>query len=240
MIGGVTVDLRGRTTLPGLWAAGEVTSSGLHGANRLASNSLLEGLVYGARVAEDIVAELDERGTRGRSKCRPFARPKSRDGHARIDLDDLRESLRALMWRRVGITRDAAGLKEAAEQVDHWGRYILPLEFDDIAGWTMQNMLIVARLMIAAAASREESRGVHYPPRLSRSQPGTLAPSKLELRERRRDDGRQRSWRWLRPRDWLASGVRVKSPFAPRKGVFSRSEGRQGDPVGIDPARTEM
>ena len=62
MIGGVTVDSHGRTTLPGLWAAGEVTSSGLHGANRLASNSLLEGLVYGARVAEDIVAELDRAG----------------------------------------------------------------------------------------------------------------------------------------------------------------------------------
>ena len=58
MIGGVTVDLDGRTTLPGLWAAGEVTSSGLHGANRLASNSLLEGLVYGARAAEDIAASL--------------------------------------------------------------------------------------------------------------------------------------------------------------------------------------
>ena len=61
MIGGVTVDSHGRTTLPGLWAAGEVTSSGLHGANRLASNSLLEGLVYRRAGAEDIVAELDAR-----------------------------------------------------------------------------------------------------------------------------------------------------------------------------------
>ena len=58
MIGGVTIDHDGRTTLPGLWAAGEVTSSGLHGANRLASNSLLEGLVHGARAAEDIAAAL--------------------------------------------------------------------------------------------------------------------------------------------------------------------------------------
>ena len=66
------------------------------------------------------------------------------------------------MWRRMGITRDAAGLAEAADQVDRWGRYILPLEFDDPTGWTLQNMLIVARLMIAAAAEREESRGVHF------------------------------------------------------------------------------
>ena len=161
MIGGVTVDDHGRTTLPGLWAAGEVTSSGLHGANRLASNSLLEGLVYGARAAEDIVAGLDETGPRP-LEVAPVSAPTYTDGQARIDLGDLRESLRALLWRRLGITRDAAGLSEAAARVDHWGRYILPLEFDDPTGWTMQNMLIVARLMITAATDRRESRGVHF------------------------------------------------------------------------------
>jgi L-aspartate oxidase len=161
MIGGVTIDLHGRTTLPGLWAAGEVSSSGLHGANRLASNSLLEGLVYGARVADDVIEQLNAAGPRS-LEVPPVVVPSIPDEQARIDLGDLRESLRSLFWRRVGITRDGAGLKEAAERVDHWGRYILPLEFDDTAGWTMQNMLIVARLMIAAAALREESRGVHF------------------------------------------------------------------------------
>ncbi len=161
LIGGVTVDDHGRTTLPGLWAAGEVTSSGLHGANRLASNSLLEGLVYGARAAEDIVAGLDDAGPRP-LEVAPVSAPTRSDGQTRIDLGDLRESLRALLWRRLGITRDAAGLSEAAARVDHWGRYILPLEFDDPTGWTMQNMLIVARLMIVAAADRRESRGVHF------------------------------------------------------------------------------
>jgi L-aspartate oxidase len=161
MIGGVTVDTNGRSTLPGLWAAGEVTSSGLHGANRLASNSLLEGLVFGARAAEDIVALLDRAGPRG-LEVPPVGAPIAPDSQARIDLDDLIKSLRSLMWRRMGITRDAAGLKEAADQVDRWGRYILPLEFADPTGWTMQNMLIVARLMIASALEREESRGVHF------------------------------------------------------------------------------
>jgi L-aspartate oxidase len=80
---------------------------------------------------------------------------------ARIDLDDLLKSLRALMWRRMGITRDAAGLEDAAAQVDHWCRYVLPLVFDDPAGWAVQNMLITARLMISAASERKESRGVH-------------------------------------------------------------------------------
>jgi L-aspartate oxidase len=161
MIGGVTVDTHGRTSLPGLWAAGEVTSSGLHGANRLASNSLLEGLVYGARAAEDIVAHFDQAGPQP-LEVPPVSGPTRRSAQTGIDLDDLRKSLRALMWRLMGITRDADGLKDAAEQVDRWGRYILPLEFDDTPGWTMQNMLIVAHLMIAAASEREESRGVHF------------------------------------------------------------------------------
>ncbi len=62
----------------------------------------------------------------------------------------------------MGITRDGAGLAEAADRVDRWSRYIQPLEFDDPSGWTLQNMLLVARLMVAAAAQRRESRGVHY------------------------------------------------------------------------------
>ena len=162
MIGGVTVDGSGRSSLPGLWAAGEVSSSGLHGANRLASNSLLEGLVFGTRLAQDVVQELDRSGA-WHLEVPPIA-PEStavKDSRAPIDLDDLRKSLRALMWRRMGITRDRAGLEEAATQVDHWCRYILPHVFDDPAGWAMQNMLITARSMVAAAAERKESRGVH-------------------------------------------------------------------------------
>ena len=117
MIGGATVDELGRTSLPGLWAAGEVSSSGLHGANRLASNSLLEGLVYGARVAEDIAHALDEAGP-WQLEVPPImaaARP-SKDNRARIDLDDLRKSLRGLMWRQMGITpgrRRLAGRRRA-------------------------------------------------------------------------------------------------------------------------------
>jgi L-aspartate oxidase len=161
MIGGVTIDLKGRTTLPGLWAAGEVSSSGLHGANRLASNSLLEGLVYGARVADDMAAMLGGAGPHS-LEVPPVRVAPLHEDHARIDLGDLRESLRSLFWRRVGITRDEAGLTEAAESVEHWRRYIVPLEFDDIPGWTMQNMLSVGRLMICSALAREESRGVHF------------------------------------------------------------------------------
>ncbi|HMB04593.1 MAG TPA: L-aspartate oxidase, partial [Isosphaeraceae bacterium] len=160
MIGGLTIDQDGRTTVPGLWAAGEVTSSGLHGANRLASNSLLEGLVHGARAAEDIARLLDASGPHP-LEVPPIAPTVVRASHEPLDLADIRDSLRALMWRSVGITRDAHGLAEAADQVDFWCRYVLGHVFDVPAGWVMQNMLTVARLMIAAATAREESRGVH-------------------------------------------------------------------------------
>ena len=149
MVGGVTVDLDGKTTIPGLWAAGEVTSSGLHGANRLASNSLLEGLVHGARAAEDIVRHLA--GAANPLEVPPITASVPPILREPLDIADIRNSLRALMWRSVGITREAKGLAEAAEQVDRWCRYVLPPSFDDPAGWTLQNMLIVARLMIAAA-----------------------------------------------------------------------------------------
>ena len=160
-MGGATVDLEGRTTLPGLWAAGEVSSSGLHGANRLASNSLLEGLVFGARAAEDIAGLLQADPGPLRLEIPPLALPPPTPPREPLDLADIRNSLRALMWRKVGINREAAGLAEAAEQVDFWCRYALGQTFDDPAGWTLQNMLTVARLAISAAAAREESRGVH-------------------------------------------------------------------------------
>jgi L-aspartate oxidase len=161
MVGGVTIDDDGRTSLPGLWAAGEVSSSGLHGANRLASNSLLEGLVHGARAAEDIAQLLANAGP-NRLEVPPIAPEPGREtNRSPLNLGDIRDSLRALMWRSVGITRDRKGLTEAADQVDFWCRYALSHVFDSPTGWTLQNMLTVARLMIATATEREESRGVH-------------------------------------------------------------------------------
>jgi L-aspartate oxidase len=162
MMGGLTVDLQGRTTLNRLWAAGEVTSSGLHGANRLASNSLLEGLYYGVQVgrgaSEAALGIPDE-------FCVPqLESPPSREPVDQDDLNvlDLQNSLGAIMWRNVGIRRDAAGLDAAAAQVDFWDRYVSMREFHTVAGWELQNMLLVARLMIASARARHESRGVHY------------------------------------------------------------------------------
>ena len=167
MIGGVRIDDQGRTGVPGLFAAGEVTSSGLHGANRLASNSLLEGLVYGARAGEAAAADVLAEGSRGADEFRvpSIAEPRREvadDGDAGLDLADIRNSLRALMWRHVGVERSGDSLAEALATVEGWCRYVLPRQFADPQGWQLQNMLEVARLMIRGAICRVETRGVHF------------------------------------------------------------------------------
>jgi L-aspartate oxidase len=160
MIGGVTVDMQGHTTLPGLWAAGEVTSSGLHGANRLASNSLLEGLVFGAlcgRGAAEAAGQIPDRWT-----ALPLSSTfEPADGEG-LDIADITNSLRSLMVRNMGVIRERAGLEEAARDVAFWCRYALSREFAARPGWELQNLLTIARLMIDSALERAESRGVHF------------------------------------------------------------------------------
>jgi L-aspartate oxidase len=170
LIGGVSVDAQGRTSVPRLFAAGEVTSSGLHGANRLASNSLLEGLVYGARAGAAASAEARHEAEGGEDfRVPPLSnQPNRRTAHpdpepdGPLDLADIRNSLRSLMWRHVGVERTADTLAEALDAVEGWCRYVLPRQFADPQGWQLQNMLEVARLMIRGALLREETRGVHF------------------------------------------------------------------------------
>ncbi len=159
MIGGLTVDFDGRTTLPGLWAAGEVTSSGLHGANRLASNSLLEGLVYGAHAGQAAARAAET--MKDDFRAIPLENPVCPDPPEPLDVTDIRNSLKALMWRAAGVRRSGPMLEEARDQVEAWQRYVLPRQFKSTAGWELQNMLTVCGIVIAAALAREESRGVH-------------------------------------------------------------------------------
>jgi L-aspartate oxidase len=162
MIGGAVVDADGRTSIPGLWAAGEVTSSGLHGANRLASNSLLEGLVFGRSSGQG--AARDAATLTDTFSALPLSSdwPRSPGDDDELNLVDLRNSLGAEMWRDVGIRRVQSGLESAERQVEFWSRYVAAREFADPRGWELQNMLLVARLMIAGALARRESRGTHF------------------------------------------------------------------------------
>jgi len=142
-MGGVAVDERGRTSLPGLWAAGEVASSGLHGANRLASNSLLEAVVLGARAAADIAG----------ADIAP-AKPPAVQTTQAIPSPPARErELRALMSADVGVLRSGAGLSRALAAVARMER--------EAAAPGLRNMATAALLIAAAAFDRRESRGAH-------------------------------------------------------------------------------
>ncbi|HEX5715658.1 MAG TPA: L-aspartate oxidase [Thermoanaerobaculia bacterium] len=147
-MGGIAVDGQGRTSLAGLWACGEVSSTGVHGANRLASNSLLEALVFGSRVAEDLRAQSGRSFPSGR---RIPAMPAGTPQDAELQL-----AIRRTMWEKVGVVRDAQGLTSALDELE-----ALAKSRPQIAG-EARNILSMGRLVTAAALARRESRGGHY------------------------------------------------------------------------------
>jgi L-aspartate oxidase len=160
MIGGVETDTLGKSSIDNLYACGEAASTGLHGANRLGSNSLLEGLVFGKLAGA--AAGKDSKSGVDHLKYRRMKFPIPLSDRSRLDTDDVRNSLRALMWRNVGITRRGDRLEEAQEIIAFWQRYVMDKVFDTPYGWECQNMLTTAMLMAQAAAERKESRGVHF------------------------------------------------------------------------------
>jgi len=151
MMGGVVTDLAGRSSLPRLYACGEVSRTGVHGANRLASNSLLEGLVFAERVARDMVGiePLDRVPPKGRAWQAPALTDR---GAAQVIADEIRH----VMWDCAGIDRTAQGLRQCLETLDGI-RKRLPVGATEEA-----NMLDTSRLIAEAALLRKESRGGHY------------------------------------------------------------------------------
>jgi L-aspartate oxidase len=157
MIGGIATDLDGRTSIPGLYAAGEVAATGVHGANRLGSNSLLEGLVFGERVALQL-----RHPTRGGPK-RPartieLSLPPG-DGGAE-DTATL-DMIRTRLWEDVGIVRTPEGLRAALAAMEALGRDVEPSSKGTVPG-TVANAALTASLIARAALERTESRGAHY------------------------------------------------------------------------------
>ncbi|WP_263383479.1 L-aspartate oxidase [Granulicella arctica] len=158
LMGGVRTDVHGRTSLAGLYAAGEVACTGVHGANRLASNSLLEGLVFGALAADAMIHE--RRGSQQRSALEPESSPEGK-----IDVGDAYiaawiTELRNLMWLDAGLLRDAAGLRRAGE-----GLAALALRMPEALtrpAIEARNLHTVATVIVVSALAREESRGAHY------------------------------------------------------------------------------
>jgi L-aspartate oxidase len=145
-MGGIATDANGRTSLAGLWAAGEVASTGAHGANRLASNSLLEAAVYAARIAEDIG---------GQSLPATAAVAAALGTETAVDDAVRAQAMRKLMSSHVGVVRSGDGLRLAL-------RKIAELERDAARLPQLRNMATAALLITAAALRRTESRGGHY------------------------------------------------------------------------------
>jgi len=160
MVGGVKTDISAKTSIENLYACGEVASTGLHGANRLGSNSLLEGLVFG-KIAGQFVCEHKKKSG-FHIKHPPVKYQIAQSDRTRLDTADVRNSLQSLMWRNVGITRTAHLLGEAQERIKFWQRYVMDKVFDSQQGWECQNMLTVCLLIAQAAGERQESRGVHF------------------------------------------------------------------------------
>ncbi|MDN3297682.1 L-aspartate oxidase [Streptomyces ficellus] len=159
--GGVRTDLHGRTTVPGLYACGEVACTGVHGANRLASNSLLEGLVFAERIADDIAANAGRGGARAGAPA-PHPAPTA------LPLLDpaARARVQHVMTTGAGVLRSAASLAEAAERLEAIHGEAVNGDYKaaepGVESWETTNLLCVARVLVAAALRREETRGCHW------------------------------------------------------------------------------
>ena len=161
--GGGVVDLAARTDIPGLWAAGECTESGLHGANRLASNSLLECFVFGEAAAQDILARWDT--LEAPPAILPWDESRVTDSDEEVVIKQNWTEIRRFMWNYVGIVRTTKRLERAASRIE-----LLKREIEDYYGAfrvttdliELRNLLQSAELIVKSALHRKESRGLHY------------------------------------------------------------------------------
>ena len=155
MMGGVKTNLHGETSIEGLYACGEVACQGVHGANRLASNSLLDGLVFGGRIVERVAGSPAGPARRPEFSCRELEEAPP------LDVGDLRRRLKRVMSRHVGPVRDARGLEEALSFFAQWS-FLEKHQAAGVEEMELRNMLLVGQLVAQAALLRTESRGGHY------------------------------------------------------------------------------
>ena len=165
MCGGVTSDLHGRTSLPGLWVIGETACTGLHGANRLASNSLLEGLVFARRAALKLQTTIAELRQRPQPHVPDWETGSAAPSDEAVIVSHNWDEIRRAMWSYVGIVRSDSRLRRAARRValleeeirEYYWKHLVTRD-----SLELRNIQTVAELIIASAASRRESRGLHY------------------------------------------------------------------------------
>ncbi|MBW7858603.1 MAG: FAD-binding protein, partial [Leptonema sp. (in: Bacteria)] len=179
MCGGIETDIYGRTRLKGLYAAGEVASTGVHGGNRLASNSLLEGLVFGSRIVEDIKKSTVSADNSNQSlpKVKPWNKEGLENPEEWILVQHNYAEIQKIMWNYVGIVRSNLRLDRALRRInllydevmDFYKRTVIQNKILEL-----RNLTLVAKLIILSAKNRKESRGLHY----STDYPENRAPSR--------------------------------------------------------------
>ncbi len=164
-MGGIKTDVYGRTTVNGLYACGETACNGIHGANRLASNSLLEGLVFGQRISQEVDSVIAKTGGQEQfeklSICfeEPDRIPRP---NMKFNRAQAKEEIRTLMTENVGIVRSREKLTAARAIIVKYEKLLGNMLNDSIADIELQNMVLLAKLIIDGALEREESRGAHY------------------------------------------------------------------------------
>lgn len=157
-MGGIKTDVFGRTGIHGFYACGEAACNGLHGANRLASNSLLEGLVFGRIISGEISRMTDEPpGDKPANIRYDTDRPK-----LDVDIDAIKADIQRIMTDKVGIVRDRTGLISAEEKLKDYGTQVYGMKNITIKDFELQNILLLSQLVTQSALEREESRGAHY------------------------------------------------------------------------------
>jgi len=159
-MGGIKTDIFGQTNISNLYACGECASTGVHGANRLASNSLLEGLVFGNRIAQKIKENKGHFSIKKWDKLKlSYNIPRKK--YKEYSTVKLKKELQKLMWDKVGIIRNSSDLKQAQQKINEW-KLILTSELKTTEEFELANLIISADLVTNSALQREESRGAHY------------------------------------------------------------------------------
>lgn len=163
IMGGVSTNLHGETSIEGLFAAGEVACTGVHGANRLASNSLLEGLVFGARTGKKAACYMNKENTAPTlyKSDNKFITEREASSPASFDAEKIRSSLRQMMWKKTGIIRCEKSLTAARSWLRKWD-FIMNTPFRNRRESELSNMLTVSQLITEAALFRKGSVGAHY------------------------------------------------------------------------------